>query len=625
MCGIVGFNWNDKELVRRMCKVIGYRGPDQKGLYLDENFSLGHQRLSIIDPSENGRQPICNEDESLWIVHSGEIYNFKEIRENLERGGHRFYSNTDTEVIIHAYEEYGENCVEKFNGMFAFAILDTGKRRLFLARDRLGIKPIYYYFNNGKFIFASEIKAILQYHLKREINIEALNSFFTFKYIPGPKTIFKNISKLQPGNILLFENGKIEIKEYWDLSFKPERRSEEFYIKQISELLEDSVKKTLISDVPLGVLLSGGLDSSLVTAIMSSIVDEPVKSFSVGFETDDQYYNELRFAEQVSILCNTDHHEKIINFEDIIELLPRITWHLDEPLSDWAAIPTYLVSKLAKNSVKVVLTGEGGDETFAGYRYYIANEIVPYYKILPKSIKNNFVRISKGLPISTRMKDILETISISSDVERGANWARVFSYEMRQKLFKDTVKKDNRLDNKQIFDLYENKIKSFDNLSKVMYLDTKIRIPDELLMKTEKSTMAVSLEARVPYIDHRIVEFLARIPSSIKIKNFTTKYMLKKVASKFLPREIVYRKKHGFTLPTAKWFREELRDYVQMIMEDKSVNEYLNKDYIEKIIRLHQSGRENYNFQIYCLVTFAIWHRIYIENEDFANPTTTLL
>jgi len=613
MCGIVGFNWNDKNLVKRMMGKLVHRGPDDSGIFLDDHISLGHQRLSIIDLSRKGRQPIHNEDSSIQLIYNGEIYNFREIKEELEKKGHEFYSKTDAEVIIHAYEEYGENCVNLFNGMFAFVIWDCNQKKFFLARDKLGIKPLFYYFDEGKFIFASEIKAILEYHLKREIDLDALNAFFMLKYIPGPKTIFKNIFKLQPGHFMIFRNGKISTEQYWDITYNTERRAEDYYSKKILEIMKDSVKKRLMSDVPLGVLLSGGIDSSLITGLMSKLTEE-VRTFSVGFETKDVHYDELRYAQEVSEIFETEHHEKILTSDEMIKTLPKVIEQMDEPIGDLASVPTYLISKVAKEKVKVVLGGEGGDELFGGYRYYIVNKFVPYYNLLPQGIKNFISKTTGKLPLSTRKKQLMKILSISSDIKRSLEWTAIFDDESRKNLFTKFVRNSIDLKSGYILKPYKEKIKNFENLNKVFYIDMKVRIPDELLIKVDRASMLASIEARVPYLDHRLVELSSKIPSSLKIKNFSTRHIQKKAALKILPKEIVYRKKHGFDLPTKEWFNHELKDYVDQTLENKDLYRYLDRRYVKKILERHRSGRENYNFQISALLCFGIWYGIYMGN-----------
>lgn len=613
MCGILGFNWDDKILVKRMMGKLVHRGPDDSGIFLDDDVSLGHQRLSIIDLSEKGRQPMYNEDNSIHITYNGEIYNFKEIREELEKKGHEFYSNTDTEVIIHAYEEYGKDCVNLFNGMFAFGIWNSNEKKFFLARDRLGIKPLFYYFDKDKFIFASEIKAILEYPLEREIDLDALNSFFTLKYIPGPKTIFKNIFKLQPGHLMTFKNGNFSAKKYWDLMYKPEEKSEDYYSKKILELMTDTVRKMLISDVPLGVLLSGGIDSSLITGIMSEVMEDPVRTFSVGFETDENTgYDELIYTRKISDLFGTEHYEKILTSEEMIKMLPKVIQQMDEPMGDLASIPTYLISRVAKEGVKVVLSGEGGDELFGGYRYYILSKFAPCYFSFPRIMKNFINKAALQLPISTRIKQLIKTLSLSSDVKQSMEWAVVFDDDDRKNLFTDYVKDQTDLENKYVLQQYKEKIKKFDYLNKVFYMDIKVRLPDELLVKVDRASMMASLEARVPYLDHRMVELSSKIPGSLKIKNFSTRYIQKKVAMKILSKDIIYRKKHGFDIPTKEWFNNELRDYVNQTLENKELYRYLNRDYVEKIIKSHRDGKENYNSQICALLSFGVWYGLYM-------------
>ena len=409
MCGIAGFSWQDGRLVERMNQVISHRGPDQHGVYTDESVSLGHRRLSIIDLSADGRQPMTNEDGSVWVTYNGEIYNFQELREQLRAKGHVFRSRTDTEVIVHAYEEYGPNCVQWFNGMFAFALWDRPRSELILARDRLGVKPLYYYLNKDTLVFASEIKAILQVpDVDREINPQALYHYVGYEFVPAPDTIFRHISKLPPGHYLRYRDGKIELTQYWDIRFQTESQPRTYYEEGIRELLAKSVQKRLVSDVPLGVFLSGGLDSSAIVALMSQCGVEPIQTFSLGYA--DPTFSELDYARTIARQFNTQHHELIID-PITPELVEEAVWHLDEPMTDLSAIPFYLICKKAREHVTVCLSGEGGDEVLVGYDRFKASKVNGYYSCLPGWLRRGIIApLIMALPDQEQKKGPLNVL-----------------------------------------------------------------------------------------------------------------------------------------------------------------------------------------------------------------------
>lgn len=613
MCGICGFNFADKGLIKKMCNKLAHRGPNDEGYLLDYRLTLGHRRLSIIDLSKKGKNPLYNEYNTMCIIFNGEIYNYQELRKELEQKGHRFYTNTDTETVLHAYEEYEDKCVEKLNGMFAFCIYDTKKKVMFLARDRLGEKPLYYYYKDKMFLFASEMKALFEYEpIKKEINLNALNNYFTFKFIPGPATIFKNIYKLQPGHWMKFDliNKTLEIKQYWDADYTEQPNTEEFYIEEIKKLMEDSVKKRLISDVPLGVFLSGGLDSSAIVAMMDKVSDESIKTFSVGFGSkysNISQHNEVKYARQIAEQFTTDHEELTCNFDNIRELIPQITYHLDEPMSDFAAIPTYMIAQLAKKKVTVALSGAGGDELFVGYRQSLVNHYAHYAWWIPKGIAQFF-------PRSSKIRKAILTAHLPTAIERAANWLTIFDTSQREELLSPPIKIQIDYKKNDILEQYVQKIQKYSALNQNLYFELKTWLPDDLLVKIDKTTMMNSLEGRCPLLDHRLVELMARVPTPLKIKNFETKYLLKKAMIGTLPKEIIYRKKHGFTLPTTEWFRNELKDYAQEILANKELEKYINPEYVAKVLSLHQQKREDFGFQISNLISFGVWHKLYMED-----------
>jgi asparagine synthase (glutamine-hydrolysing) len=629
MCGIVGFNWDDKILLSKMMESIKHRGPDQKGVYIDENISLGSRRLSIIDLTKKGRQPIHNEDGSIWLIFNGEIYNYKEIRSDLEKKGHKFYSETDSEVIVHAYEEYGEECVKEFNGCFAFCIYDSNKKKLFLARDRLGIKPLYYFFDKERFIFASEIKAILIHDVKREINFNALHNFLSFRCNNLGETFFKGIFKLLPGHTLIFDYKNIFIGKYWDLVMNPENESENFYSKLLYKNLKESVEKRLMSDVPLGVYLSGGIDSSSIVALMSSLTDNSIKTFSVGYGLKD-YVDELPKAKFAAEYFGTEHHE-IIADEKCINLLPEIIWHLDEPIAVPSCIPTYLLSNHAKKYVTVVLTGEGADEQLAGYSRYkfmvlhdkylrfsplfIRKNLVNIIKIIPDNYLDRFFKYSSALG-GQAIKRLSKFVATNNKAEMYLELLSIFDEEEKNELYTKYTK--GRVKNNLIRELnrvfFENRGNILNNM---LVFDNKVTLCDHILTKLDKTTMAASVEARVPFLDHMIVELAGRIPPRFKLKRSTEKYILKKTMKNNLPKQILKTEKEHFFVPIHILFKEELIDLAQEILSKRSIKKQgiFDYGYIEKIFKNFQKSRLYYCRQLWTLLTFQIWYKIYIEND----------
>ncbi|MCK4648619.1 asparagine synthase (glutamine-hydrolyzing) [bacterium] len=642
MCGICGvYNFGNKDpvnqdLIKRMTEALKHRGPNDEGFYIRNNMGMGVRRLRVID-LETGHQPIHNEDKTIWIVFNGEIYNFRDLREALEKKGHIFYTKSDTEVILHLYEEYGRDCVQRLNGMFAFAIWDSREERLFLARDRIGIKPLFYVEHKGSIVFASEIKSILEKkEISKEIDVQSLYSMMKLQYIPAPKTIFKEIKKLLPGHRLACQKGKISIEKYWDLDLARKEESEAFYLKELPRLLEESIRLRLISDVPLGAFLSGGIDSSIMVGLMSKFSEKPVKTYSVGFEAEDSF-NELKYARLASQHFKTDHQELIMKSKDIEELLPKIVYYLDDPITDPAVIPTYLVSKLAKEKVTVVLTGEGGDELFAGYRRYSLDRLAPYYGKLPSIIRKKMipVLISKLFP-KGRFQQGIEALNQPPGVQRHLKWISKFSDQTLEKLYIEQMKESIRKERlESIFWPYfevselqkqktaESEARRYfespqerDFRSRTLYCDIKTWLPDDLLVKVDRMSMATSLEARVPYLDHRIVELCTSMPIHLKLRGFTSKYILRKAFSDLIPEKILKRRKQGFTVPLAFWFRKELRNFTQEILSQNSIAKrgYFDYNYIKHILEEHFEGKRDYSRELWSLLVFELWSKRYLEN-----------
>ena len=611
MCGICGFNWEDKELILSMCKELSHRGPDDEGIYVDEGVSLGHRRLSIIDLSKNGSQPMPNEDGSIWLIFNGEIYNFKELRELLEKKGHKFLSRTDSEVILHAYEEYGYECLNRLKGMFAFAIWNKNERELFIARDRIGIKPLYYTFYNNRLIFASEIKAILKndYFYKR-INKRALYPLIGFEFVPAPETLFDKVNKLMPGYYLVYKDGRIKIKRYWDLEFKKDGKEYGYYKEELVRKLEEAVRSHLISDVPLGVFLSGGIDSSSIVAFMRRCIDGEILSFSLGYH--DKSYSEFEYAKRVADYFGTKHRELIID-PITPEVVEKVLWNFDEPMTDFSAIPFYMICKKAREYVKVCLSGEGGDEVFVGYDRFIASKIDCYYRKLPEWIRKGIIsRIVKSLPDQAQKKGLINMLKrfvAGSELPLdGAHmrWQYFMESDGASKLFKELDEFDPFY---YIRRVAEN-CKEGDRLEKEIYIDMRFTMPDSVLMKVDKMSMAHSLEVRVPFLDHEVVEFAASIPSHMKLKGFTTKAIFKDSMKNILPPGIAYRKKQGYSFPMKNWLRKELKDYmIDVLGSAQIIKENFNLSYINRLIKEHLNYTHNHSHVLWALISLAVWHK----------------
>jgi asparagine synthase (glutamine-hydrolysing) len=628
MCGICGVAFNssqkaDSHLLQRMCRTIVHRGPDDEGIFVDGRAGIGMRRLSIID-LQTGQQPQFNETGDFAIVFNGEIYNFQELRRTLQQKGHTFCTNSDTETILHAYEEYGEKCLQYLNGMFGFAIYDKQSGSFFLARDRIGIKPLYYYFDEKIFAFGSEIKPILEVEgTDRTVDTEALNLFLTFEYIPAPRSIFKFIRKVPPGHYLIYRPHQIEVKKYWDVELDgPKYRNEEEYAEELRGLLQDSVRLRLISDVPLGAFLSGGIDSSTVVALMAQVMDRPVKTFSIGFE--DQSYNELNYARLIAKRFQTEHTEFIIR-PDAIELVEKLVYHLDEPLGDFSIFPTYLVSKMARDHVTVILSGDGGDELFGGYETYIADRLVRKYGIAGQVFRRKTVqKLVLALPPQKQKKGLInklrrfaEGMQYPEDLQH-VRWMIFLSDPDRMRLFSDDLKAElNGTVPYQFIREYFNRAHArLDLLNQQNFVDLKTYLVDDILVKVDRMSMATSLEARVPFLDHRVVQKAFEIPGDWKIRGKDTKYILKKAMRDLLPREILYRDKQGFSIPIKNWIREELREMMLDVLNERKLAQqgYFNPAYVNRLIEEHLSGKENHSHRLWALMMFELWCEKFLSN-----------
>ncbi len=618
MCGICGTHGLcDGPLLRTMCDVVGYRGPDDQGIYLEpeEPVALGVRRLSIID-LETGHQPIHNEDQTLWLVLNGEIYNYRTLRKDLEIRGHCFYTHSDVETVVHLYEDRGEDCLDQLNGMFSFGLWDKRRRMLFIARDRLGIKPLYYVCEQGKFAFASEIKSLLRIPwVSREIDPHALDAYITLGYVPAPLTILKAVKKLLPGHLLRVQRDGLSMQKYWDLALpKEEIVSEEDCLQGLGELIRDSVRLRLVSDVALGALLSGGIDSSTVVALMSQFSSR-VKTFSVGFERG---FDETKQARTVARHLGTDHTELIMKPD--VDLLPKLIWYLDEPIADQAALPTYLICRLAKSSVTVVLTGEGGDEQFAGYPRYLLSAVSDRYGRLPGRLREAFLKAAEavGLPGAYGRALRKLTYAEKDPVRRNLDWVSNFSREEKAELYSPELR--NTLGEADPLDLLRHLLcrgDFSDSLSLLMWLDLRTWLVDDILMKVDRMSMANSLEARVPFLDHRVVEFSCAIPARLKLRGLTTKYILRRIASPLLPRETVRRSKQAFLVPANLWFQRELREFVrELLLDPKSESRhYFNPKYVERILGEQLNGTRDHTQRLWNLLVLETWHRQSVDNQ----------
>ncbi|MBI5224918.1 asparagine synthase (glutamine-hydrolyzing) [Candidatus Micrarchaeota archaeon] len=625
MCGIAGFVYlSDKKLLKSMCDCIEHRGPNHFGSYVDSNCSIGYRRLSVIDV-KGGNQPLFNEKGNMLIFYNGEVYNYKQLKKELELLGHVFETNTDTETALHGFEQWGVDVLKKLRGMFAFAIWDIKKKRLFLARDKFGKKPIYYTFANGVFAYSSELKSLLLLPgFDKTLDYDSIDKFLALRYIPGPQTIFKNTKKVPPGSYLILENGKSTIKSYWDLEYKPVSHSENYFAKNLLAILDESTRIRLMSEVPLGAYLSGGIDSAAVVSLMAKHSSRAVKTFSVGFGIEK--YDELPFARQTSDAFSTDHQELIVS-PDSIKELPKIIWHLDEPMADPTVIPTFLLSKFAKKKVTVVLTGEGGDELFGGYEQYKIMQMAYKYakpipklirkhliakapKYVPKAILDRLFKYSSSLgkkgierysefisDLSSPKKSYLDLVQILSQKERSA------LYLENGQLKADDASKIPAAD---VFS------RSDDLQSSMQLFGIKTEMADDLLMKVDKMTMAYSIEARAPLLDIRLAEFAFTIPSHLKIKGGIEKYILRKALRGTLPQSVLNRKKARFFVPLDYWFSGDLKSIAENLLLENERKLFKNSE-ISKIISNYSHSKTYAARQLWSMISLEMWARTYLD------------
>lgn len=611
------------QILESMCHVIRHRGPDDQGVLLKRGVALGMRRLSIIDLA-GGHQPISNEDNSVTIVFNGEIYNYRELQKKLQSRGHRFRTNSDTETIVHAYEEFGAACVDHLRGMFAFAIWDDREKQLFIARDRVGKKPLYYSVTRGgALVFGSELKSLLEHpEVERNINPQALDAYFSLGYVPDPISIFENVEKLPPGHHLTFTNGRLTVERYWDFSYKSNgnghRASD--YLDELRALLDEAVKLRLVSDVPLGAFLSGGVDSSTVVALMARHMEQPVKTFSIGFNEDS--YDELKYARLTAKRFGTDHHEFLVT-PDICEVVDQLAWHFDEPFADSSAIPTYVVSKLAREHVKVVLTGDGGDELFAGYSRYVTERQRSKFDLVPRAVKAGLMDpLSRALPHGAWGRNYLQNVSLDP-ISRYLDTVSVFTGLNKSSLysadFSDQLRNSNHLS--LYFHELSRNVKTSAPLDSLLYIDSKTYLPGDILTKVDRMSMAVSLEARVPLLDHKLIEFVTRIPAGMKLAGIETKHLFKQAIADLVPGEIINRPKQGFGVPIQQWINQQLRERIRDTLNDPRTLQrgYVSRSHVELLLDEHERGRRDHAMALWSLLMLELWHRQYVDKNSAAD------
>jgi asparagine synthase (glutamine-hydrolysing) len=635
MCGIAGIldlqaRPVEPSLLRRLCDVLAHRGPDDEGDYIKGPVALGQRRLAILDLA-GGRQPMGNEDGTVWITFNGEIYNFRELRAGLEGRGHRFATRSDTEAIVHAYEQYGSACVKEFRGMFAFALWDQPRQTLLLARDRVGKKPLFYAEVDGQWVFASELQALLRHPgLAREVDWAALDDYLTYGYVPAPKTIFRGVHKLPPAHWLTLRlrpdgsgDPEIHVERYWQLAYEPKLRlSEADAADGLLEVLREAVRLRMIADVPLGALLSGGIDSSIVVALMSQLSDRPVKTFSVGF--DDQEFNELPHARRVAERCGTEHHELIVR-PNALEVLPALVRHYGEPYADSSAIPSYYVAKLTREHVKVALNGDGGDECFAGYERYAGGLAADRYGRIPATVRRLAIEpLSRLIPTSaprrSRLRQVRRFLEVAGQPasQRYLRWigyvpttekAAFYSPEFQEQLAGHRAES-------WLLEMWERLTAAgLGPLDRMLALDVESYLPYDLLVKMDIATMANSLEARSPFLDHHVMEYCARLPARYKLRGMRLKHLLKKAGTGLLPPETLTRRKMGFGVPVGDWMRGDLRSWMEdLLLSPRSLKRgYFQPEALRQVVDRHLEGQEDRSFELWALLWLELWHQEFMD------------
>jgi asparagine synthase (glutamine-hydrolysing) len=627
MCGIVGTAYTNsraasRETLERMNRCIVHRGPDEDGFFVRENIGLAMRRLSIIDLA-GGQQPIFNEDKTKAIVFNGEIYNFQELKADLEKRSHKFYTNCDTEVIVHLYDEYGADCVKYLRGMFAFAIWDEIDKSLFVGRDRVGKKPLLYSHQpNGDLIFGSEFTALLAHpSISRAVDYAAIDSYLSYLCVPAPQTAFRQIRKLEPAHWLRWKDGKIETQRYWQPDFsKKIKISEAEAIEETTRILREATKLRLISEVPLGAFLSGGVDSSMVVALMAQESSQPVKTFSIGFEEQD--FSELKYARRVAEHVGAEYNEFVVK-PDALEVLPKLVEHYGEPYADSSAIPTYYVARETRKFVTVALNGDGGDESFAGYERHAAMRVAELYHRLPPVLRTTLIEKPINLfPTSelkkSRVRDAKRFLQAANlpKTERYFRWMSTFNRDAKKALYTREFAETVAGENPSVFlDDWFAKANGTGILDATLLTDQMTYLPNDLLVKVDIASMANSLEARSPFLDHKVIEFAASLPENLKMRRFETKSLLKKAAAKLVPREVIYRRKMGFGVPIGNWFRGEMKSFVRdVLLSEKSLNRGIAKrEIVENYVSEHTEARRDHTFQIWTLLMLELWFQTFID------------
>jgi asparagine synthase (glutamine-hydrolysing) len=622
MCGICGvFTLNgtavDGALVRQMSATLAHRGPDGSGTFVSGAIGLAHRRLSIID-LEGGAQPLSSDDGKLQLVFNGEIYNFIELREELINKGHTFRTRSDTEVIIHGYEEWGNDAVQKFNGIFAFALWDDNKQQLLLARDHLGVKPLYYTTVGQRFLFASEIKALLaDKQCPREVSLRGLGQLFTLRYVPSPATLFRAINKLPAAHLMVVTSSGITIRRYWNWTPQLAEGDETELVERYQSLLQDAVRLQMRSDVPVGLFLSSGIDSNALLAMMSAQVARPVHTFTIGFEHGEQS-NETDDASAAARRYGADHTEMMVSPRDYERYYERYLWDLEEPVGNETAAAFYFVSLIARQKVKVVLSGQGADEPWAGYDRYKGVKLSQMYARLPNLFTGYMVRpLVERFSSNEKWRRAAESLDEQDLLSRFIKIYSFYTSGMKEKLFQPWIREEISTDGieaREGLRQLQADVAGLDPLTQMLYIDTRASLPDDLLMVSDKTSMANSLEARVPYLDYRLVEFIESLPPRLKLKGMQGKYLHKKALEKWLPREVIQRKKKGFANPINEWLRASMQHYVGdcLLSDSSATRRYFNQDYIRSLVAQHEAGEQNYLRHIYLLISFELWHQKFL-------------
>jgi asparagine synthase (glutamine-hydrolysing) len=633
MCGIAGyFGKGNQDILTKMTNQLNHRGPDDKGFYVDHKIGLGHTRLSIIDLTSAGHQPMCNQDQTIWTIFNGEIYNFQELKKNLKN---KFKSQTDTEVIIHLYEKMGEKVFAKLNGMFAIAVYDKKREKIILARDRMGKKPLYWCIFKNTLIFGSELKSLMQHPLfQKELNLQSLNKYLNYEYVPTPHAIFKNVYKLEPGTYMGYDGREIKKKKFWNITFQipqpPPAKAWQWragtsqvpnILDELDKKIDNAVKTRLVSDVPLGIFLSGGLDSSAITYYAQKNSKQKIKTFSIGF--NESSFNESIYAKKVSKFLGTEHYEKILNAKDSLDLIPKIADLLDEPMADSSIIPTYLLSKFTRQNVTVALGGDGGDELFCGYDTFTAHRLATIYEKIPLFFRKKIIEnIATHLPTSFRNLSFDFKIKkfiagfYGEEKYRNQRWLGSFNKQERAQLFTPEIWNELKKENEFIdIDNYLASLNSNNFYNQLIYLYLRTYLMDDILVKVDRASMFNSLEVRAPLLDYHVVDFVNSLPINLKMHSLQKKYIFKKLMENKLPKNIIYRKKKGFGIPLSDWLTKELKPLaLNLFSKDKIESQGLfNYNYINKILNDHFSQRQDNRKLIWTLMIFQMWREKWLD------------